>query len=78
MEIQGSWVHGHRPYNPESHIDQNIIDDWKSKHMDFYDVAIEIWSVRDPLKRKIANINNIDFREVFSCKLEDVINEYNR
>lgn len=46
--------------------------------MDFYDVAIEIWSVRDPLKRKIANINNIDFREVFSCKLEDVINEYNR
>ena len=76
VEIQGNWTHGKHPYNPET--DNKIIEMWKSKNTKFYNNAIEVWTKRDPLKRKIAKDNNLRFLEIFSNNIDEVIYEYTR
>ena len=76
IEIQGNWTHGKRPYNPEK--DNEIVELWKSKNTKFYNNAIEVWTIRDPLKRKIAKENNLRFLEIFSNNIDEVIHEYTR
>ena len=68
IELQGSWTHGGVPYdftNPD-HIKKLQI--WKSKNTKFYNNAINVWTIRDPLKRQTAKDSNLNYIEVFDSK----------
>lgn len=68
IEYQGFWSHGKHPFDPESEKDLEKLKIWKekSKTSKFYKNAIETWTVRDPLKRKIAKQNNLKWSEFFN------------
>ena len=75
LEIQGNWVHGDHPYDDKSESDKNILQKWIDKNSRYYNTAIETWTVRDPLKRKTAKENNLNWHEVFTTDLDELINE---
>lgn len=74
LEIQGHWTHGEHPFNSENREDQNIVEYWKNKNTKYYNSAIDVWTIRDPHKREVAKMNNLNFRELFQPTLNDVIN----
>lgn len=76
IEFQGIWTHGKHPFS-ESVEDLEILDKWKTESItsEFYKNAIEVWTVKDVEKRKIALQNNINWLEFFA--LEDFMNWYN-
>ena len=61
LEIQGSWTHGYRPFNPNNKDDQLQLLEWQSKNNNFYNSAINTWTERDVLKRKTAKKNNLNY-----------------
>lgn len=66
IEYQGSWVHGRVPFDENNTIHQNIVNKWKIKNTEYFNYAVKIWSIRDPLKRKIAKENNLNWIEFFT------------
>ena len=68
IEYQGFWSHGKHPFDLESEKDLEKLKIWKekAKTSKFYKNAIETWTVRDPLKRKIAKQNNLKWSEFFN------------
>lgn len=70
IEFNGYWTHGGHIYNPESEEDNNIVNKWKYKYKNenkiLYKNAIQIWTERDPYKRKVAKINNLNYIEFFN------------
>ena len=66
IEYQGTWCHGNEPYNPNNRVHQEIVNKWSSKHTEYSDYAVKIWTERDPEKRKIAKENNLNWKEFFS------------
>lgn len=77
IEIQGHWTHGFHPFNSENQEDVEKLEYWKNKNTPFYNTAIQVWTIKDPEKRKTAKRNNLNYLEVFSHKVEDVIKEFN-
>ena len=80
IEIQGSWTHGHHPFDINNVDDIKILNDWKNKseQSDFYKKAIYVWTVHDVKKRNVAKENGIRYLEIFSYDfnicLEQLIN----
>ena len=68
IELQGSWTHGDEPYNSENLEHIVKLNKWKSKNTKFYENAINVWTIRDPLKRKTALENNLNYVEVFDSE----------
>ena len=81
IEYQGLWTHGvksfnyngiqyncHCPYDPNNLIHQEVIKQWKNKNTNFYNSAIETWTVKDVLKRETAKKNNLNWIEFFTIK----------
>lgn len=76
IEYQGTWTHGKYnekiifgPYNPKNNKHRLILKKWQSKAdagSENYKDAIKVWTIRDPLKRKIAKENNLNWLEFFS------------
>ena len=78
LEIQGSWTHGYRPFNPNNKDDQLQLLEWQSKNNEFYNSAIKTWTIRDVLKRETAKKNNLNYLEVFTTNINVLIDEYKR
>lgn len=89
IEYQGFWKHGpthflfnnkdyncHCPYNKKNKIHKEVIKLWESKNSVYYNSAIDIWTVRDVLKRKTARKNKLNYLEFFS--IEDFINWFTK
>ena len=78
IEIQGFWTHGKHPYDENSLNDKLILDEWKIKSIvkPQYKSAINTWIVSDPLKRKTAKENNLNWIEIFSIDVQDVIDKF--
>ena len=76
IEYQGHWTHGYKPYK-KSKEDDIILNNFKQKAITskFYKQAIEVWTIKDPLKRKIAKENNLNWIEFFT--LDEFINWFN-
>lgn len=76
IEYQGTWTHGKHPFS-ESVEDLETLNKWKTESItsEFYKNAIEVWTIKDVEKRKIALQNNINWLEFFA--LEDFMNWYN-
>ena len=75
IEYQGSWTHGfdgHRYIGPYKNTEEcnEVLQKWKEKAKisKFYRVAVNVWVIRDPLKRKIARDNNLNWIEFFTIK----------
>lgn len=73
IEIQGAWTHGKHPFNPNNPDDIILLNYWKSKGNAYYDTAVKVWSNSDVNKRKAAQLNNLNYLEIFSYKAEEVI-----
>lgn len=74
VEYQGFPGHGEHPFDPSNEEDLKKVErwkekakelDWKQDFKELYDMYIYIWTERDPLKRKIAKENNLNFLEIF-------------
>ena len=77
IEIQASWTHGFHPYESDNELDKYTLEIWKSKNTDFYKAAIETWTVCDINKRNIAKQNNLNYLEIFSNNIDEVIKCFN-
>lgn len=68
IELQGMWTHGPHAYNSNDPNDINLVEKWKSKNTEFYNSAIEVWTVYDPLKRELAKKNNLNWIEFWNIE----------
>ena len=71
IEIQASWTHGGHPYDREA--DNDVLEKWKSKDTDYYKNAIETWTERDVKKRDLAKQSHLNYLEIFSNDIDEVI-----
>lgn len=77
IEINFHWTHGEEPFNARKKAHRQLIEKWdkKSKELDFkgelktqFAYAIKNWTKSDPLKRKTAKENNLNYLEFFNIK----------
>lgn len=82
IELQGYPSHGGHPFNPDNLKDIAKLERWKIKAQELnfkgekknqYANFIQVWTVDDPLKRKTAKENNLNFLEIFP---QDFDNDY--
>lgn len=73
LEINAHWTHGGHCFDSTNKDDLLLLEQWKSKNTKFYDNAIETWTKRDVLKRETVKKNNLKYIEVFSSKLDKII-----
>ena len=75
IEYNGHWTHGKHPYSiydieDQKIEDQKIVEEWKARYKDgehpMYLHAIEIWTVKDVMKRQTARRNNLYYREFWN------------
>lgn len=68
IEYQGHWTHGKHAFDSANDEDLSILKEWKkqSKTKSQYLNAIDIWTIRDPNKRKIALQNKLNWLEFFT------------
>ena len=76
IEIQASWTHGGHPYDCDEETDKDILESWKSKNTDYYKAAVETWTMRDIRKRNIAKLNNLNYLEIFSNDIDELIEQF--
>jgi very-short-patch-repair endonuclease len=76
VEIQGCWTHGGHPFDRENVDDLEKLMLWKSKDTRFYDSAVETWVVRDVAKREIAAKNRLNYLEIFSIDITEVVKTF--
>lgn len=79
IEYQGMWTHGKHPFNKDNNEDKILLEDWENKALNskFYKSAIQNWTITDPLKRKAAKDNKLNYLEIFPNDLyKDKINNY--
>lgn len=72
IEYNGNWTHGGHPFDPLCEEDNAVLSEWKTKNTQYYDSAIDVWTVRDPDKRKTASASGIHYIELWN--IDDVLN----
>ncbi len=75
IEVQGSWTHGHHPYNIE--LDKETLNKWILKQSKYYNNAIKVWTEKDPTKRETAKLNNLNYLEIFSNDINTIVEKFN-
>lgn len=71
IEYQGSHYHGSAPFNENNPTHQKILQKLLIKNPKRDEQAwhiIRVWTYRDPLKRKVAKQNNLNWKEFWSIK----------
>mgnify|MGYP002511044703 CR=1 FL=1 len=63
IEYNGHWTHQDHIFNENNNDDLLALENMKNKSITstFYKTAIDIWTVRDPLKVKTAKENNLNY-----------------
>lgn len=77
IEYQGHWNHGKHAFNKDDKDDLKKLKNWKDnllKHPT-YKTAINVWTIRDPLKRETAKHNQLNWIEFFN--MDQFLNWYN-
>ena len=64
IELQGYYTHNTHPYNPNSILDQVLVERYKERYGPKCQ-AITIWTIKDPEKRECAKHNHLNFKEVW-------------
>jgi hypothetical protein len=73
LEIQGYWSHGKHPFNPNDPKDIETVNNWRKRGTKQYLENIETWTQRDPLKRQWAKDHNLNWKEIFTCDLDELL-----
>ena len=75
IEYQGYQGHGDEPFDPNNQKHIEILNEWKEcakiresklKKRSQYSDYIKTWTIGDPLKRKVAKENNLNWLEFFN------------
>jgi len=61
IECNFHWVHGKELYNSRKKTHKDKLNEWKNKNKGFYKTAINVWTVRDPLKFKTSKENKLNY-----------------
>lgn len=69
IELNAHWSHGGHWYNIKN--DDTVLCEWKDKHTEYYDNAVNVWSRKDVLKRQTAMRNNLNYVVFWDYKLRD-------
>ncbi len=73
IELNAHWTHGNHAFDNTSKEDLDKVNCWKSKNKKYYDNAIKTWTINDVQKRNTAKENHLNYLELFSNNLEDLI-----
>lgn len=67
IELNLHWTHGFKPYDPSDPECQARLLEWqeKAKTSQFYQNAIETWTVRDVKKLQVARENNLNYEVIY-------------
>lgn len=79
IEYQGHWTHGCKPFEETKEDLEKVasfVHNNGNRKRSQYLTAIQVWTIKDPLKRKIAKENGLNWIEFF--KIEDFFNWYNK
>lgn len=76
IEYQGLWTHGGEPFDKDNKKHLEKIKKWQNSDSDFYSLAINVWTVSDPLKRETAKKNNLNWIEFFT--IDQFMEWYNK
>ena len=77
IEYQGTWQHGkfnenviYGPFDENNEIHIEVLKKWASKSISHssYKAAIKIWTEKDPLKRRVAKENKLNWIEFWSIE----------
>lgn len=71
IELNASWTHGGHFFDATSSEDTQVLSKWADKKTAYYDNAIDTWTVRDVLKRKTAEDNNLRYVVFWDNNLTD-------
>lgn len=70
VEYNGHQSHGGHPFDNNNVNDINIVNEWKKKYDNgkhpMYMKMIDVWTYRDPMKRKIATENKLNYKEIWT------------
>lgn len=72
IEFNYHWTHGMHFYDPNNIEDKNKLKEWESKNTEFYNKAIEVWTIRDVNKLNTAKKNKLNYFVFY--KINDFIN----
>ena len=61
IELNLTWTHGWHYFDETNLDDVNKLQEMKSKHNDYYDIAIDVWTKKDIEKRDCAIKNNLNY-----------------
>lgn len=70
IELNASWTHNGHWYQDGSN-DFDTVVYWQNKGTDYYEKAIETWTVRDVSKRQCAEQANLNYVVFWDAKLSD-------
>lgn len=67
IELNAHWTHGGKPYDPNDNECQKQLAIWqeKAKTSQFFQNAIQTWTVRDVEKQRIAKENNLNYKVIY-------------
>lgn len=68
IECQYGWQHGKHPYDENNIDDLNRYNQIKAKNTKYYNNVLYNWTVRDPLKRKYAKDNHLNYIEFWDIQ----------
>ena len=78
IELQGSWFHGNKPYDPNDEECIELVNLWKSKPNGFYKRALYGYTVADVKKRNWVKTHKLNFIEIFDYSdFNKILNDIN-
>lgn len=68
IEFQGSWTHGSMPFELSNEKCIQQYKQWteKAKTSEYFQNALNVWTIRDVIKRETAKENNLNYLEFFT------------
>ena len=66
IECNYHWTHGFHLYNKNDKNDKIILNAWKEKNTEYYNNAINTWTIRDVIKYNIAKQNKLNYLIFYS------------
>lgn len=61
VECNFTWTHNDHFFDETNEDDMKVVQLWQSKNTDYYRNAIETWTIRDVNKRKVAELNHLNY-----------------